>query len=479
MPKNIVIFSDGTGQAGGIRPDQRLSNVYKLYRATRSGPDSPINPVNQVAFYDPGLGSAEIGGPFWRQPFVLIRKYLASATGAGFSKNVIDCYEAILRFYDPEDRIFLFGFSRGAYTVRSVAGVMNLCGVPTQDHDGSPIPNYGRRLREIATEAVCSVYEHGAGHPREKYEDEREEKARRFRESYGSQGDPIKNSRGGNVAPYFIGVFDTVAALGTSRLARFGILTVAVIIGIAGMALISNTLGSMSGIDPWTMAIPVVAIIAFVAAYTYFRAHHREIRDWPTKGESTWHFATWRFKHYDKFLDPRVRYGRHAQAIDETRRDFARVGWGQSRHVEKNPPDWLVQTWFAGDHSDIGGSYPEDESRLSDIALQWMVEEATKIPNRLIVDMSKLHMYPDASGMQHSEVMSFLANYPRWVPQRFRLGWIVQVRPDACIDACHPSVLERIRLPNVRVLGIAQPYRPRALDSDPKYRELIAALGRK
>ena len=62
MPKNICIFSDGTGQVGGLRPDQKLSNVYKLYRAMRPGPSSPISPADQVCFYDPGLGAGEVGG---------------------------------------------------------------------------------------------------------------------------------------------------------------------------------------------------------------------------------------------------------------------------------------------------------------------------------------------------------------------------------------------------------------------------------
>jgi len=44
MPKNIVIFSDGTNQDGGVRAEQRLSNVYKLYRACRLAPDSTIDP---------------------------------------------------------------------------------------------------------------------------------------------------------------------------------------------------------------------------------------------------------------------------------------------------------------------------------------------------------------------------------------------------------------------------------------------------
>ena len=57
MPKNIVVFSDGTGQDGGVRPEQRISNVYKMYRSSRVHPDNAIDPVEQVCFYDPGLGT--------------------------------------------------------------------------------------------------------------------------------------------------------------------------------------------------------------------------------------------------------------------------------------------------------------------------------------------------------------------------------------------------------------------------------------
>jgi uncharacterized protein (DUF2235 family) len=153
MPKNILIFSDGTGQAGGLRPDQRLSNIYKLYRATRTGPDSPIDPAKQIAFYDPGLGSGELSGPVWSQPVTSTRKVLSSGFGTGFTRNVADCYEAILSVYETGDRIYLLGFSRGAYTARSVAGVMNLCGVPIKDKDGNPIPRHGSGLRASRTRA--------------------------------------------------------------------------------------------------------------------------------------------------------------------------------------------------------------------------------------------------------------------------------------------------------------------------------------
>ena len=64
VSKAILIFSDGTGQAGGFRFDEKRSNIYKLYRATRCGPDLSIDPREQAAFYDPGLGSS--GG--WPAP---------------------------------------------------------------------------------------------------------------------------------------------------------------------------------------------------------------------------------------------------------------------------------------------------------------------------------------------------------------------------------------------------------------------------
>lgn len=475
MPKNIIVLSDGTGQFGGLHPDQTLSNVYKLYRAVRAGPESPINPADQIAFYDPGLGSAEIGGPFWEQPLDIIRKFLSSATGTGFSRNVVDCYEAILKYYSPGDRVFLFGFSRGAYTVRSVAGVMNLCGVPSQDRDGNPIPRHGSKLREIAEEAVRSVYEHGAGHLRTKYFEEREEKARRFRETYSTQDDSGENLRG-NVVPYFIGVFDTVAALGTSGVKRFGMIAVATIAGMMITAAISYLLRYLFGFEVWITTAVVVFIIVLWAMYLYFRSHHRDIRDWPTEGARKWHFARWKFKHYDKYLDPRVRYGRHAQAIDETRKDFDRVGWGSSADVKKNPPDWLVQRWFAGNHSDIGGSYPENESRLSDIALKWMLEEVMKIPNPLIVDESKLHLYPDPSGIQHCEVTSFLEAYPSWFPSCWRVSWTESVRDSVSLEGCHPSVLDRVRLRAIQKLGLTQPYRPDSLKKDPKFLEFLDGL---
>lgn len=466
MSKNILIFSDRTGQAGGLRPDQRLSNIYKLYRATRTGPDSPIDPAKQIAFYDPGLGSGEVSGPFWSQPVTSIRKVLSSGFGTGFTRNVADCYEAILSVYEPGDRIYLFGFSRGAYTARSVAGVMNLCGVPVKDTDGNPIPRHGSRLRAIADEAVHTVYEHGAGRARDEFEDEREEQARRFRVKYSTQDDPIKNERG-NVVPYFIGVFDTVAALGSTGIKKAGIIGLAVLGALAAAMLAAWVLGYLFSLPFLTSAIAVAVVIAAAGGAYSYNVRVKVIRDFPKKGMAKRHWSAWRFKHYDRFLDRRVRYARHAQALDESRATFARVGWGRKTDMADMPEDWLVQVWFAGNHSDIGGSYPETESRLSDVALQWMVEQATDIPDPIIIDRGKLHLFPDPAGMQHCEVCSFRDLYPNWFPARWRWSWIEEARPDVTLDACHPSVIRRFELAAIRKLGVSQPYRPVPLRKDP------------
>lgn len=90
MHKSIVIFSDGTGQDGGVRPEQRMSNIYKVFRAARPGPDSSIDPREQVAFYDPGLGtdtSATGLTSAWRK----LTKLLSSVTGRGITTNIADC----------------------------------------------------------------------------------------------------------------------------------------------------------------------------------------------------------------------------------------------------------------------------------------------------------------------------------------------------------------------------------------------------
>lgn len=458
--KNILIFADGTGQAGGLRPDQALTNVYKLYRATRVGPDSTIDPARQVAFYDAGLGTEPDAGGTPFRFFRWLRRFYSAATGTGISTNIIECYEAILRVYEPGDRIYLFGFSRGAYTARCVGGMLRLCGVPTTDGRGGPRPRWGRALRAIAAEAVRTVYEHGAGRNREAYEAEREEKARRFRHKYGS-GEPGTNAS--NVSPYFIGVFDTVAALGARGLRRVLLL---LFLGLGGAGLPALLLWDIWG---W---VPALVYLGIVALWILIDALTRRLKVFrPAQGLGfTWHLSGWKSGFYDQNLDPRVQYARHALAIDESRADFARVGWGHSQHKgplrDADEPEWFQQIWFAGCHTDIGGGYSENESRLSDITLEWMVEQVITLKSPVTIDRSKLNMFPSAHGLQHCEVASLVDRYPLWWPRNLRPGWEIDTRVTARGGTWHRSVFDRLALPAVLQPQGLKPYRPEALAGD-------------
>ena len=397
-----------------------------------------------------------------------LRKVLGSATGRGISHNIADCYSFIVDHWEPGDRIWLFGFSRGAYTARCVANVISLVGVPTLDGAGNALQRFSYRARQIAEEAVTRVYEHGAGHPLADFENERDELARRFRVKYGSDANSLPNAD-----PYFIGVFDTVAALGTKGWRRAGLWTViglALFAVSAALALVGSFIFSL----PWlkiTLSLFAGAAVAF-AVKLRLNAR-RSISDYAVKGKNRAHTISWKADNYDRKLSRRVRYARHAIAIDETRADFERVRWGRNsvvREKDSETDEPLIQLWFAGNHSDIGGSYPEPESRLSDIALTWMIEQATSpdIPHHLLIDRSSLKLFPSSAGMQHCEIDGFANAHPR-LSRWFK--WDRLVRKDVLGAILHPSVLERFALPSVSQCGRNAPYRPAALREDARVKE--------
>lgn len=109
MSKRIVYCADGTWQA-----PVNNTNVYRLYNALTVASD-------QVTFYDDGVGADATG----------LNRVLQGAFGQGLFSKIQDGYTKIAHVYEPGDEIFLFGFSRGAYTVRSLAGMIANCGVPT------------------------------------------------------------------------------------------------------------------------------------------------------------------------------------------------------------------------------------------------------------------------------------------------------------------------------------------------------------
>lgn len=109
MSKRIVFCADGTWQA-----PLNNTNVYRLYKALTVSSD-------QVTYYDDGVGADATG----------LNRVLQGALGDGLLQKIQDGYTKIAHVYEPGDQIFLFGFSRGAYTVRSLAGMIADCGMPS------------------------------------------------------------------------------------------------------------------------------------------------------------------------------------------------------------------------------------------------------------------------------------------------------------------------------------------------------------
>jgi uncharacterized protein (DUF2235 family) len=114
--KNIIVLSDGTGN--GAAKVQK-TNVWRLYRALK------LHDQQQLAFYDDGVGSGNSR----------ISKILGGVFGFGLKRNVLDMYLFLCRSYRPADeeytgdRIYLFGFSRGAFTIRMLASFIQIAGL--------------------------------------------------------------------------------------------------------------------------------------------------------------------------------------------------------------------------------------------------------------------------------------------------------------------------------------------------------------
>jgi uncharacterized protein (DUF2235 family) len=120
--KRLVVCTDGTWNSRDAAKEDGsgLTNVAKLERAVAP---QDANGVLQHSLYHAGVGV----GPWYE-------KMLGGAFGVGLSRNVQQCYAWLVEMYEPGDQLFLFGFSRGAYTARSLVGLVRNCGLLKREH---------------------------------------------------------------------------------------------------------------------------------------------------------------------------------------------------------------------------------------------------------------------------------------------------------------------------------------------------------
>ena len=176
MPKNVVVCCDGTANEFA----RNRTNVVKLFFTLAT------DPATQVACYHPGLGTMAPPGAL--TPLAQRMTRLSGlAFGYGLGADVRDAYVFIMNSFEPGDRLFLFGFSRGAYTVRAIASLLRSCGILRPGHETS-IPYAIRLMNAIGTSQTAEYFRLVA----------------RFKRTFAA----------GSCKPYFVGVWDTVSSVG-------------------------------------------------------------------------------------------------------------------------------------------------------------------------------------------------------------------------------------------------------------------------
>jgi uncharacterized protein (DUF2235 family) len=304
MLRNLVLCADGTCNAFGLSS----SNVARVLQHIELQ-----NPAAQVVCYDQGIGTrrsehariqafkGELGQPCglhvldapgdaWTRPWTWPFVVLSMTAGLGLKTNVGQLYVKLAELYAPGDRVFLFGFSRGAFTVRTLAALIWRYGLPVsgdarvaRDRFAAAWPLYTREFPD----------EDGA----------KSEKARRFFNA-GGRSCPI----------HFAGLWDTVKSYG----------------------------GLRPRMLPHLRHNPTIGIVRHALALDEQRAWF-EVTTWGwLDSDRTRYAAAPRLTESDR-------------KILETRQD-------------------VVEVWFDGCHSDIGGGGSSERS--SSIALRWMLGEA-------------------------------------------------------------------------------------------------------
>jgi uncharacterized protein (DUF2235 family) len=356
--KKIVIFADGTGNSFYTQE----SNVWRLYEALDK--TDKADAAKQIVRYIPGVGTS--GN--------VVLRVIDGATGIGVPSNVRKLYRFLCWNWEKDDEIYLFGFSRGAFTVRCLAAMVAMQGLmPTKNGSErvtGPEMNRNSRSAWLAyrTETAPFVPKGTSIWNPMNWKmnpvtslirvlrDRVSDSARRVRGQKTHQevldSLPVER-RGGEVKIQFMGLFDTVEAYG----------------------------------------MPVEEMC------------------------SIWNRLIWPIRFRNQRCSFIVQKVRHALSLDDERRSFHPIRFDVSERPDKKPVPETQELWFAGVHSDVGGGYPDDETAFE--PLLWIAGEASQ--EGLDFDGDALNryrkrLYPQAQIHDSRQGLASLYRYaPRFV----------------------------------------------------------------
>jgi uncharacterized protein (DUF2235 family) len=344
MQKNIVLFSDGTGNSAA---SPFKTNVWRLYQAIDIKPPSAPEDPMQIVYYDNGVGTENF------KPLAA----LGGAFGIGAWKNVRDLYTFVCRNYELGDQIYGFGFSRGAFTIRLLMGLIGKCGILKTISEASltccvqmAYEAYRRDYLIRASRRRHMIYHNILREPR--YDVEEGRKMSTINLDINDCQQQFPDIR-------FVGVWDTVDAYGMP----VDELKIAIDEWVWPM--------SFADRDPSKRLLTIRHALSLDDARPTFRPvlWNEVVKDHPDDRE------TYVLSH-----------------------------------------NTIRQVWFAGVHANVGGGYPDDG--LAFTALNWMMDEAHTVGLRYD-DIARqeiaAHVNPD--GEQYDS-RAGVAGYYRYGPRQ-------------------------------------------------------------
>jgi uncharacterized protein (DUF2235 family) len=350
MPKNIVVLSDGTGNSSA-----RLlrTNIWRLYEALDLG-----DPKKQIAVYDDGVGTSSF------KPLAIV----GGVFGVGLKRNVLDLYRFVCRNYEGgknPDRIFGFGFSRGAFTIRVLAGLIADQGLVRYDDNESRLARKTKaayreyRKRFAVTGGLVKLVRILRDLWLRMWW-----RLRRFGPYQPKEVDPD--------CIHFLGVWDTVGAYGgpIEEITR--------------------------GIDQWIW--PLSMPDRFMS-YKVKRACHALALD---DERYSFHPLLW---------------DEHEVMGPEKRPRPMNTEWSPPAEAKAEiDRQRLSQVWFTGMHSDVGGGYAQDG--LAYVSLDWMMDRAEVYGLKINdLDRQRFSTYIDPYG-KLNDSRSGLGAYYRYKPRK-------------------------------------------------------------
>ncbi|MEO6091437.1 MAG: DUF2235 domain-containing protein [Novosphingobium sp.] len=387
VPRNILLFSDGTGNSSG---KLLKTNVWRLYEALDLGYPARDKADLQIAFYDDGVGTSS---------FRLLA-VLGGVFGFGLANNLRNLYKFLCRNYRPPlrdpvtgeivrpgDRIYAFGFSRGAYTIRLLAWLITSMGIREYHSEEQlhrdTLDTWREYRRGFHTSYGFTDFLVAIGRAISRCL----VRAKRllFREPGYARCLPDDMQRPGWLAEWF--QYWCAHRLNRWALASWW----------------PRWFANRRWVEP-TADDSHGAEIEFVGVWDTVAAYGGPIVE-ITRAIDGW---IWPLSMPDYRLSPKVKCARHALAIDDKRDAFHPLFWDEvleaemcqsgkvvpyqpigdpveadrlkKRGAQEHPR--LQQVWFAGMHADVGGGYPDEA--LSYVSLGWMIEHAELAGVRLL-----------------------------------------------------------------------------------------------